>query len=99
LKGRTCAGREEPGRLDMAMKPNGKSNSVNAPLVTSPERYLKMPFKTYREPHRADPFAVWCERRKTSSYPIRFLQVKLLVVFGRAECIRNDNVLPIKSDY
>jgi len=40
--------------------------------VASPERYLKMPSKTYREPHRADPHAVWGgeEGRKTRPYPI-----------------------------
>ncbi|RPI53522.1 MAG: hypothetical protein EHM49_04255 [Deltaproteobacteria bacterium] len=55
VKGRTCVSREEPGGLDMAMKPNGRANSVGAQLAASPERYLKVPFKTYREPHRADP--------------------------------------------
>ena len=31
-----------------------------------------MPFKTYREPHSADPLAMWCGEggRKTRLYPI-----------------------------
>jgi hypothetical protein len=75
VKGRTCVSREEPNELDMAMKPNGRANSVGAQLVASPGRYLKMPFKAYREPHRADPHARWCGegRRKTSPYPISHL--------------------------
>jgi hypothetical protein len=54
VKGRTCVSREEPSELDVAIKPTGRANSVGAQLVASPERYLKMPFKTYREPPRAE---------------------------------------------
>jgi hypothetical protein len=34
-----------------------RANSVGAWLVASPGRYLKMPFKAYREPPHADPQA------------------------------------------